>query len=204
MYFLMEKRPKLREEYATATVGDLAKMLGAAWCIMSHDQNAPYEEMTGKDTVKRCKPWCGLNKKKKVTTQTRPCSAVVILALDQSSFLFVFISQSYCLYLILYASILYSLRITPIIRWIVHVSLTQCESRYTRDFVCILFLRNSKLWSILVLYTSEILGGVGKALSPRFPFREAIPSVPLAALFLGDTSAPSTTDEGWGWIFVLI
>ena len=49
MYFSMEKRPKLREENANATVGDLAKMLGAAWRIMTDDQKAPYEEMTRKD-----------------------------------------------------------------------------------------------------------------------------------------------------------
>lgn len=52
MYFSMEKRPKLREENANATVGELAKMLGAAWRIMSDDQKAPYEEMTRKDRAR--------------------------------------------------------------------------------------------------------------------------------------------------------
>ena len=49
MHFCAEKRPKLREENPKASVGDLAKQLGAAWKIMTVVQKKPYEELAQKD-----------------------------------------------------------------------------------------------------------------------------------------------------------
>ena len=71
MYFSMEKRPKLREENANATVGDLAKMLGAAWRIMTDDQKAPYEEMTRKDRERYEEEMQTLRAGKKATPKSK-------------------------------------------------------------------------------------------------------------------------------------
>ena len=49
MFFSSAKRPKLREQNPTASIGDIAKQLGAAWKIMTADQKAPYEEAAKKD-----------------------------------------------------------------------------------------------------------------------------------------------------------
>lgn len=71
MYFSMEKRPKLREENANATVGDLAKMLGAAWRIMTDEQKAPYEEMTRKDRERYEEEMQNLRAGKKATPKAK-------------------------------------------------------------------------------------------------------------------------------------
>ena len=49
MFFSQDKRPKLREQTPSATVGDMAKQLGAAWKIMTPEQKAPYEAQAKKD-----------------------------------------------------------------------------------------------------------------------------------------------------------
>ena len=49
MHFCGDKRPKLREKHPSATVGDLAKKLGAAWKVMNEEQKRPYEELARKD-----------------------------------------------------------------------------------------------------------------------------------------------------------
>lgn len=49
MFFSSAKRPKLREQNPSASIGDIAKQLGAAWKIMTPEQKAPYEEAAKKD-----------------------------------------------------------------------------------------------------------------------------------------------------------
>ena len=49
MFFSSDKRSKLREQTPSASVGDIAKQLGAAWKIMTADQKAPYEKQAKKD-----------------------------------------------------------------------------------------------------------------------------------------------------------
>ena len=49
MFFSSAKRPKLREQNPSASVGEIAKQLGAAWKIMTAEQKAPYDEQTKKD-----------------------------------------------------------------------------------------------------------------------------------------------------------
>lgn len=49
MFFCQEKRPKLKEQNPSATVGELAKQLGAAWKIMTEAQKKPYEQSAQKD-----------------------------------------------------------------------------------------------------------------------------------------------------------
>lgn len=51
-FFCGEKRPKLKEQNPQATVGEIAKQLGAAWKIMTPEQKAPYEQQS-KDDRKR-------------------------------------------------------------------------------------------------------------------------------------------------------
>ena len=51
-FFCGEKRPKLKEQNPQATVGEIAKQLGAAWKIMTPEQKAPYEKQS-KDDRKR-------------------------------------------------------------------------------------------------------------------------------------------------------
>lgn len=48
-WFAADKRPKLKEQNPSATVGDIAKQLGAAWKIMTTDQKAPYEKKAKED-----------------------------------------------------------------------------------------------------------------------------------------------------------
>lgn len=52
MFFSQDKRPKLREQNPGASVGDLAKQLGAAWKVMTDDQKAPYEKQAKKDRAR--------------------------------------------------------------------------------------------------------------------------------------------------------
>ena len=49
MFFSQAKRPKLREQNPSASVGDIAKQLGAAWKIMTAEQKKPYEDQAKKD-----------------------------------------------------------------------------------------------------------------------------------------------------------
>lgn len=49
MFFSKTKRPKLRETNPNASIGEIAKQLGAAWKIMTADQKKPYENMAKKD-----------------------------------------------------------------------------------------------------------------------------------------------------------
>lgn len=51
-WFSGEKRPKLKEQNPQATIGEIAKQLGAAWKIMTAEQKAPYEQQS-KDDRKR-------------------------------------------------------------------------------------------------------------------------------------------------------
>jgi hypothetical protein len=39
-----DKRPKLKQQNPGATVGEIAKQLGAAWKVMTDVQKKPYEE----------------------------------------------------------------------------------------------------------------------------------------------------------------
>ena len=47
--FCQQVRPKFRSEDPKATLGDLAKKLGAAWRKCSEEEKAPYEDMARKD-----------------------------------------------------------------------------------------------------------------------------------------------------------
>ena len=48
-FFCGEKRPKLKEQNPQATVGEIAKQLGAAWKIMTPEQKKPYEDQSKND-----------------------------------------------------------------------------------------------------------------------------------------------------------
>ena len=48
-FFCQKVRPKFRAEEPKATLGDLAKKLGAAWRKLSDAEKAPYEDMARKD-----------------------------------------------------------------------------------------------------------------------------------------------------------
>lgn len=52
MFFSRAKRPKLRERNPGASVGELAKQLGAAWKIMTPEQKVPYEEEARDDRLR--------------------------------------------------------------------------------------------------------------------------------------------------------
>lgn len=43
-FFSDEKRPKLKQEDPNATVGEIAKKLGAAWGLMTPEQKQPYND----------------------------------------------------------------------------------------------------------------------------------------------------------------
>ena len=51
MHFCSFKRPTLRKlpKNANATVGDIAKQLGALWKMMTTEQKKPFEESAAKD-----------------------------------------------------------------------------------------------------------------------------------------------------------
>lgn len=49
LLFCGDKRPKLREKNPTASVGDLAKLLGAEWKTLNAAQKAPYDEKAKKE-----------------------------------------------------------------------------------------------------------------------------------------------------------
>lgn len=49
MFFCQENRPKLKEQNPSATVGELAKQLGAAWQAVSEEQKAPFQKAAEKD-----------------------------------------------------------------------------------------------------------------------------------------------------------
>ena len=52
MFFCSKNRPKLKEKHPSATVGELAKQLGAAWKLMTDDQKKPFEEMHRQDRIR--------------------------------------------------------------------------------------------------------------------------------------------------------
>jgi len=49
MFFCQNKRPKLKEQNPNATVGELAKQLGAAWKILTKEQRQPFEDSAQRD-----------------------------------------------------------------------------------------------------------------------------------------------------------
>ncbi len=49
MFFCQENRPKLKEQNPSATVGELAKQLGAAWQSVSVEQKAKFQKAADKD-----------------------------------------------------------------------------------------------------------------------------------------------------------
>lgn len=54
MHFCAYKRPTLRklEKNQNATVGDIAKQLGALWKMMTDDQKKPFEEKAAADRTR--------------------------------------------------------------------------------------------------------------------------------------------------------
>ena len=42
--FGSDKRPKMKQQNPGATVGEIAKQLGAAWKVMTPEQRQPYED----------------------------------------------------------------------------------------------------------------------------------------------------------------
>eukprot|EP00731_Ephydatia_muelleri_P031009 Em0022g523a len=49
LHFCSEKRPKLKEDNPTATVGGMAKLLSSTWKEMSIEQRRPYEHLAERD-----------------------------------------------------------------------------------------------------------------------------------------------------------
>ena len=54
MFFCSAKRPELKQEYPSASVGELAKKLGAAWNELSAEDRKPFE-VKAKEDQKRYK-----------------------------------------------------------------------------------------------------------------------------------------------------
>lgn len=52
MFFCQAKRPELRKKQPSATVGELAKQLGAAWKRLSEYQKVPFEEKAKEDRAR--------------------------------------------------------------------------------------------------------------------------------------------------------
>ena len=61
MFFSNAKRPKIKSQNPEASIGEIAKQLGAAWNVMTPEQKKPYEEEAKKDKqryldeMQRCK-----------------------------------------------------------------------------------------------------------------------------------------------------
>lgn len=68
-WFASDKRPKLKEQNPSATVGEIAKQLGAAWKIMTPEQKAPYEK-NAKDDRQRYDSQMAEYKKQKTSNST--------------------------------------------------------------------------------------------------------------------------------------
>ena len=49
MFFCSAMRPEFKKENPSASVGDLAKLLGAAWNDLSADDRKPYEAKAKED-----------------------------------------------------------------------------------------------------------------------------------------------------------
>jgi len=49
LYFSQEKRPALKKQNPSATVGDLAKLLGKEWKKMTEADKKPFETLAGED-----------------------------------------------------------------------------------------------------------------------------------------------------------
>ena len=49
MHFCSEKRPKLKQENPSLSVGAMARQLSLAWKLMTSEQKKPYDEMAGRD-----------------------------------------------------------------------------------------------------------------------------------------------------------
>ena len=49
MFFCSAKRPEFKKKNPSASVGDLAKLLGAAWNKLSADDRKPYEAKAKED-----------------------------------------------------------------------------------------------------------------------------------------------------------
>jgi len=49
MYFCSDQRPVYKEKNKGASVGELAKILGAAWNNLSAEDRQPYEDQAKKD-----------------------------------------------------------------------------------------------------------------------------------------------------------
>ena len=64
MFFCQDKRPKLKEQNPNATVGELAKQLGAAWKILTVEQKKPFEESAQRDRERYARAKEGFQAKK--------------------------------------------------------------------------------------------------------------------------------------------
>lgn len=49
MFFCSAKRPEFKKENQSASVGELAKLLGAAWNQLTPDERKPYEAKAKED-----------------------------------------------------------------------------------------------------------------------------------------------------------
>lgn len=49
LHFCSVKRPKLKQENPSLSVGSMAKQLSSAWKLMTPEQKKPYDEMAGRD-----------------------------------------------------------------------------------------------------------------------------------------------------------
>ena len=52
MFFSNAKRPKIKSQNPEASIGEIAKQLGAAWNVMTPEQKKPYEEQAKEDKVR--------------------------------------------------------------------------------------------------------------------------------------------------------
>ena len=49
LHFCVVKRPKLKQENPSLSVGAMAKQLSSAWKLMTSDQKKPYDDMADRD-----------------------------------------------------------------------------------------------------------------------------------------------------------
>ena len=54
LHFCSAKRPKLKQENPSLSVGSLAKQLSSAWKLMTPEQKKPYDILAEKDKQRYC------------------------------------------------------------------------------------------------------------------------------------------------------
>ena len=73
MFFSQEMRPKVKEENAEASFGELGKLIGVAWKNVSEEEKKKYEDMNKEDKERYDKEMAAYKAKKK-SEPTKPAA----------------------------------------------------------------------------------------------------------------------------------